>query len=244
MEKERGRKGEKKRKARQTDALFYLGKSCKPLWPDFPQRSPSCTSAAHAPPIPPAFSTNLCCSQGPGPSAASKADRSIARHFPKASMWFTISDATSVYLSCFLAHFAPKDRATVISLIVCLFPIHRWAKGALCWRSRQGTEGQRGGQFCSGMSTRLVSARLKPAWWASANKFPSLTWHQGPRLLSPQLWTWASKKENSTLTPKFTGPPPCVGTGLSHRWVLNGWHSGQTAHLGFPFHTNESLINK
>lgn len=31
MEKERGRKGEKKRKARQTDALFYLGKSCKPL---------------------------------------------------------------------------------------------------------------------------------------------------------------------------------------------------------------------
>lgn len=156
--KQRGERKERKRE--ETNASRHHWKSHEPLNQTLPQGPSYCTLAAHAP-SPSAFPMHPCSSQGPGPSAASKANWSIARNFPEASTWLPIRDNAIVSLSCFWAHFVPKDRATATSLIICLFLIHRWVKGVLCWRSRQryGGTGQGGkGGWCSA----LVSALLIP----------------------------------------------------------------------------------
>lgn len=157
MEPEGGKKGEKKRRDKCVTSSLKITRTSQPdSAPGSLLLHPGCACSQ-----PICIPQHPCSSQGPGPSAASKANWSIARNFPEASTWLPIRDNATVSLSCFWAHFVPKDRATATSLIICLFLIHRWVKGVLCWRSRQryGGTGQGGkGGWCSA----LVSALLIP----------------------------------------------------------------------------------
>lgn len=161
MAKEGGKKGRKKRRDRCVTSSLKITETS---WPGCPRGPSFRTLAAHAP-SPSAFPTHLCGPQGPGPSAASKANWSTARHFPEASTWLPFSDNATVSLSCFWAHFAPKDSCCCQfnHQPVCETQVsHRWS---LLGQQTELRRCRAGG----GGRSALLSALLKPAWWMPAN---------------------------------------------------------------------------
>lgn len=210
----------KERRREETDVSRHHWKSHKPLDQTF-RRGPSFrTLAAHAP-SPSAFSTHPCGSQGPGPLQPRRLTGALLGTFQKLLRGFP---SVIMPLSPWAAsgHILPLKTATVISLITSPFLTHRWARGDLCWSSRQsyGDAGQGGGRggVCSAVCTLETSLM-------NACELGPLT-HVTSR--TPHLSLHGSQREHprrkiQVLTPKLRGPLPGVHPGLSPRGVSKWW---------------------
>ena len=230
MAKEGGKKGGKKRRDRCVTSSLKITETS---WPGCPQGPSFRTLAAHAP-SPSAFSTHPCGPQGPGPSAASKANWSTAGHFPEASTWLPFSDNATVSLSCFWAHFAPKDS--------CCRPFnHRpvsepqVSPAGAADRAKEvqgrGAGGTLHSAVCTLETSLMNACELGPLPHVTS-RTPHLSLHVSHRE--------HPRRKIQVLTPKLRGPLPGVHPGLSPRGVSKLIvQTNSTPRLSFP-HKQES----